>query len=203
MSAAAYMEAVFPDPPQVLGIQIRPLSAGHKLLLEHLDCVDGTIEGLALSVCICSQTYSAGIRFISSPQFGRNMARFARALSTEGRWPFRRVRVVDWAKEWATFIEHLKSGSKMPEIQWKEKNGEGGSAGAPEVNLVKCSLLSNHICTESEFLDRPWVLSIWDHWTLCEQRGLIRILSDEDVADLAELKRLANAAAAKEATPHE
>lgn len=177
MDSPAFIEAVYSEPPRILGVKLRPLSAGHKLLLRRFVPIECTPGSLALSVVICSQTYEEALADITG-NLPSLLDRFCFRI-THGPWWKLWVRThVDWASQWVQFCDYVESSNSCPGFQvLSSKEVEPSSV--PEIQAVKVSLMRHLHITEDEFLDRPWLLSMWDYTVLNEQLGVVRLLPDD------------------------
>jgi len=197
MLSAAYRQAVFQEPPTVLGLRLSPLSAGHLLLLEEADALNGTESGLITAVSICAQPYEDAKRHLFSPCFARRMARFAlKVYGLKRIFTFKKATPVDWNAEWAKFVDYYKEAHKEPvyEIIQFETRGPRKpekKSGLPVLLKYKIGLVSNGICTEQEFWNRPFAQSVWDWIALMESQGCIRVQTDEETAAMEFAAKLA------------
>ena len=78
-----------------------------------------------------------------------------------------------------------EEGLSGPKLGTKE--GGGKSFGAPPEQTVKVGLMSQLGLSETEVLNRPFSLCLWDMATLAEMNGTLKIYSQRD----AELKQQA------------
>lgn len=195
MPDTAYIEAVYQEPPVILGLQLRPFSAGHRLLLEKCVKFDGSKEQLALAVLICTQTHDEALADLQSPELPRVMERFARRLSWVGRWPFRQRRQIDFAAEWARFLAWFRLSNQLPDYDRVEaghaSKAVANVSGTHFVHAVWSHAREN--MKWPEFLDHPWRLLVWDMMIKREQEGELRLLSPEYMASIAKAEALANA----------
>ncbi|MDA7624668.1 hypothetical protein N8697_00700 [bacterium] len=175
-----FHQAAIPDSWQVLGVKLRPLSLGHLILLHRYESafVSGglpTPADLVMSVLICSRTYEDSLDLVESGQFKREAKKLDKALRVCGD--------VKSRCEW--FVEYLEEGLAGPKL-WT-KDGSGQNLGAPPEQVVKVALMSKLGLSETEVLNRPFSLSLWDIATLAEMNGTLKIYSEQD----AELKEQA------------
>ncbi len=83
------------------------------------------------------------------------------------------------------------AGHESPSFVTQTKSKRGKDSGTPEIQSVKCLLIKHGICTEKEFLDRHWALSLWDYFTLLESEGIIHIQTDSQIAAFKKAKEAA------------
>ncbi len=176
-----YQAAVAPDGWQILGVRLRPLSLGHLILLHRYESafVTGGLPSpadLVMSVLICSRTYEDALDLIESGQFKRETKKLEKALRLCGD--------VKARSSW--FCDYLEEGLSGPRLWTKE--GGGQNLGAPPEQVVKVALMSKLGLSETEVLNRPFSLSLWDIATLAEMNGTLKIYSQRD-ADMQEQVR--------------
>ena len=188
MESPAFIEAVFSEPPIVLGVQLRPLSAGHKLLLRRFVPIERTPGSLALAVMICSQDYKSALADMSSPELSETVSRFCFALTHESWRKLWRRRAVDYEAEWDKFCEYVETANKCPGFK-AVSDKEPEPSHCPEVLAVKVSLMRHLGITEAEFLDRPWIVSLWDYTAINEQLGAVKFLPENYEEKYAEAQK--------------
>jgi len=180
-----FYQAAVPDGWQILGVRLKPLSLGHLILLHRYQSafvVGGipTEADLVLSVLICSRTYEDAIDLVESGQ-----------VKKEGKKLDKALRVCDDIQARCSwFSDYIMEGLDGPKL-W-QKESQSNSLGAPPEQVIKCTLMSKLGLSESEVLNRPFSLSLWDATTLAEMDGALRIYTqaDADLQDQAdELER--------------
>ena len=165
----------------MLGVRLRPLSLGHLILLHRYESafVNGGVPSptdLVLSVLICSRTFEDGLDLVESGQFKRETKKLDKALLLCG----------DVKARYGWFCDYLEEGLDGPKLWMKESGGP--SLGAPPEQIVKVALMSKLGLSETEVMNRPFSLSLWDMATLAEMSGTLKIFSQHD-ADLQEQVR--------------
>ena len=128
-----------------------------------------------MSVLICSRTYEDALDLVESGQFKREAKKLEKALKLCGDEKGR----CNW------FVEYMEEGLDGPKLWTKEKSSQ--SYGAPPEQTVKVALMGQLGLTETDVLNRPFSLCLWDMATLAEMNGSLRIYSQRD----AELKQQA------------
>ena len=88
--------------------------------------------------------------------------------------------------EW--FNDYLNEGLDGQEAL--AEKGKGKSLGAPPEQVIKCALMSKLGFSESEVLNRPFSLSLWDIAAIAEMDGSLRIFSEEDARLQEQVKEL-------------
>jgi hypothetical protein len=86
MRGAEFFNAAVPDPVDLLGFRLRPLSAGHIILLTRIESGfitggDITWDDLAASVFICTQTFENATRAFYDPRLPKMMKAWHDRLS--------------------------------------------------------------------------------------------------------------------------
>ena len=179
-----FYQSAVPDNWQVLGVKLRPLSLGHLILLHRYSSafVEGgmpTTVDLVMSVLICSRTYEDALDLIESGQFKRETKKLEKALKVCGDEKAR----FDW------FISYMEEGLDGPKL-WTKSGSQGKSCGAPPEQVVKITLMSKLGLSETDVLNRPFSLCLWDMATLSELAGTLRIYSQHDADMQEQLKEL-------------
>lgn len=188
MDHGPYYKAAIPDPCRLLGLKLRPLSLGHLLLLRRVGSAFVTggrpgYDDLALSVFICSQTYEEGCAALDDPELPAFMARWQRRLCNQFGLLYviglRKEQPIDLPAKALEFTEYMKAGSEHPDFTWNEDGGK--AIDAPIEQIVKVKLMSCTALTESEILNRPWSLSLWDYITLKVLDGQVEFSDAEEI----------------------
>ncbi len=172
MSADQFFRAAIPEPFTVLGLKLRPFSAGHIILLHRIESafvIGGPqlLPDLISSVFLCSLNFRDGWDSLDN----RAVDKFMR------KWQ-RKIGHFDFLDKCKLFARYIAEGSEEP--GWQSPEG-GGTIDAPKVQVVRCALLSKTNITEAEFLDRPWGLSLWDYYTLYALEGAVTLLDKSKV----------------------
>lgn len=184
MNQSEYYRAAVPEPWTILGLRLRPFSAGHLILLHRAESAfaiggEASFEDLAFAVFICSQTFESAVKCFSDPDLPKLMRAWHKKLTNRGL--FRKPRTIDLFGKSEEFRSYMDEGCKYPDYIYKGGTSDIGDV--PAVQFVKAFLLSRTSMTESEFLNRPWALSIWDFLTIQSQEGHVRLCNEETIAD--------------------
>jgi len=171
-----FYQAAVPEPVTLLGQQLHPLSIGHWILLERFECSyiaggSATIPDLMLGVLICCNKYD---EFIS-------LARNESIMELTKKWT-KRIGNFDFAEKSKNFSDYIDDSIKNIPKYWVEEKKSGASrkSGAPYIQTLRAFLLSKTSLTETEIMNRPFALSVWDMITVLEQEGTLRIHTKED-----------------------
>jgi hypothetical protein len=185
MLSESFYEAALPEPFTILGLRLRPLSMGHLIILHRIgspfvvDTEELTGLGdLAVACLICSKTYQEGQELISDPDLPGALYRWGRRLTKPHWW--NRRREIDLAEKFGLFADYIKAATEIPDHYWTQ---EGGSVDAPMVQTVKVQLLMKTSLTETELLDRPWRLCLWDMLTIRALEGQLRFVDGDKLVE--------------------
>lgn len=174
-----YYEAAVPEPWTILGLNLKPFSAGHLILLHRVESafvLGGPItwEDLALSVFICSQSFEDACESFNDPELNKFMLEWYEALTANDQ-------KIDLAEKSEMFGQYLNAGSRCPDHTYKEGGSSIGEV--PTVQFVKAYLMLKTNMSESEFLNRPWTRSLWDFITIQALEGQVQLFKEGTIAD--------------------
>ncbi len=174
--AARLLRAAAPQPPRCLGLQLRPYSLGHDIILHALDnaFTQGRrdINDLLIGVFICSQSYRDWERASKSiwlPVFLKVWGWF--------------IRKRDFRVESEIFEQYLLAGNDCPDVN-QNVSAEQRELAMPWQERLKVMLMVKLHLTEQEALDRPLALSNMDWCCLGELDGTINLFNNRDEAFL-------------------
>lgn len=179
MKHAAFFEAAIPEPQTLLGLRLRPFSAGHLILLHRIESPylyesdKAYLDDLAFAVRICSLDWQSGCAWLDDPSRPKELSLWGRALAkTQPDWPAKHV----------AFQEYLADGMKVPDFAFDEDKAR--TIEAPFVQVVKITLMSRIGLSELEYLNRPYALSLWDFMTVKAIRGELALVNNKDLDDI-------------------
>lgn len=194
-SQQEFFTAHVPEPQILLGVQLRPFSLGHLVLLHRLGSAYATggtpdISDLVSSVFTCSQTYAEAEAVLTTGKvpvkqkgwFGSKLVDMplpdAMALWQEQIGPF------DFTEKSSEFAAYTKAGSKHPLVS-SVRGSDGGNSvnDCPFVQQVKVVLMSKLNFREADLLDRPWSLCLWDYCTSHMLEGNLHILNRDEFSN--------------------
>ena len=174
-----YLEAVIPDPVRIFGLRLRPFSLGHLLLLDRLGSpyVRGGnigLDDLLLAVWICSRGIDANIELLDSAQLWAQVKKWKRAVQ-RSRWLMRLFgKRFDIASRFVAFHNYIRNGQEIPKYFF-ESGKFSQSMGAPWMQTVRVRAMRELHYGQTEVLDMPLSLLLWDYVTLSELDGNVRI----------------------------
>lgn len=192
---AEFLAAAVPAPRRILGVDLRPFSLGHLLLMQWLanSFVSGGkpgVEDLVTGVWVCSLCYAEALKALRSGRID---------MVERGRWRTRRSTVpltsafqrwrdvagpFDVSAKCVEFSAYLKAGCQVPTVATtRGENSDNAAAPIPEVQSVKVTLMSRMHIPEVELMDRPWSLCLWDCYTLSAHDGSVKFLDGDSLAE--------------------
>ena len=178
-SAAQFYKAARPEPPRVIGLQLRPYSLGHHLTLHAYDSsfVNGAgalFSDMILGVLICSLTWKEW-------EVWKRSWKLAVFLKVWG-W---RMGKFDVKAEAEKFTAYLAEGSECPEVAVPSK---GRALSAAWESRLKLFLVKELRLTVDEAMDYPLALAWQEYCAHGEQEGTLTLLSEGDKQSLEWLK---------------
>lgn len=178
-SAAQFYRAARPEPPRVIGLQLRPYSLGHHINLHAYDSAFVKGAGalfidMITSVFICSLTWKEW-------EDWKNSWKLKWALRFWG-W---RMGKFDVKAEAETFARYLAAGSECPEVTVPSK---GRALTAAWESRLKLFLVKELRLTVDEAMDYPLALAWQDYCAHGEAQGTLTLLSEADKESLEWIK---------------
>ena len=172
--ACDFYQAAVPDGWQILGEKLRPFSLGHFILLKRHECafISGGVPSvldLLIAVMICSRSWEDAQRFVEGNDFKPEGKRLEKILKKCDNIPKRMI----------YFGDYIEEGMQGPKV-WSKDDNNAPKFGSPFAQVIKVSMMSKMGLTESEALNRPLSLCLWDMATLSELQGLVSVHSEED-----------------------
>ena len=165
-----FNDTIVPDTYEVLGVKLRPFSLGHYILLEKNNCAlllggPATVLDFAIAVVVCSSTFE---EFIESQRNGE-VERYTKRLAKVCK----QINLEKEAKFLADYIEEALTGPSY----WFTEKGKTLSTPLPQV--IRLQLHKNTNLTETEIMNRPFAMNLWDIVTLGEMEGNLTIKTGE------------------------
>jgi len=185
-----FYSAAIPEPTTVLGLRLRPFSLGHVILLGRVRSsfvTEGeplSLHDLALSVLICSLSYTDGLSLFNNRNLDRFFKRWHSRLAGESwltRLGFRKLREIDYAQKAVEFGEYIKRASKIPNYSYRADDFK--QIECPSVQIVKVTLMRDMGFREAELMDRPWGLCLWDYVTIRALAGHISLVDSDQLKE--------------------
>lgn len=187
-----FYRAQLPDTHIVLGMPLLPLSLGHLILLTRLESpfiVGGepNWSNLAASVLICAQSYEDGLASLDEPKdrMDRFMRRWHDRITGNDRWSvrlrFKSPNILNLFSECSAFRTYIESNSKGPNFSYDPGNFK--PLNCPSEQIIKVALMRDLHFSESEVLNRSWLMCLWDYTTLRTLAGQVSMVDDESIQD--------------------
>ena len=173
-----YFEALIPEPVRVLGLKLKPFSAGHIALLSRMDnpLVAGgeiTVSALADAVFVCAHGFADGIAALDNPDTTGFMERWRKEVGD-----------FDLAEKLALFKAYISAGSKFEMVYVPKRASESTNISrVPFVQHVRATLMHYYGITSAEFWDMPWALALWDYYTAPVMEGTGDLASAGELND--------------------
>lgn len=201
-----YFERILPAPPIVCGRQLLPLSIGHYRLLNRFHCafvsaekVEATAGDLLIGVLVCSMRVEDFTAFAATPDFRKQLRRWASIFGFLPprcfAWPivgrllekgFGEITGdVDLRKilgEMEKFQAYITESQTAPRY-WEETQNDRSSA-AHWSQSIEATLREFQGWARAEINEEPLTKALWDYFKHCENQGLVRLMTDEEVAEL-------------------
>lgn len=197
MTDEFYLAAVPDEQPRMLGLQLRPLSLGHLILLHRYGSnfvsetpKDPGFEDLAISILVCSMTYRKGVELMHQDLF-QKMWKWHDRITGCNRWLVRlgwkKPNLINLREECEKFARYLKDNSKVPYYSFDP--GDFREMHCPAVQHVRVKLMRDLHFTEDQLMDRPWIACMWDYVTLKACDGEVTMQNRDDFEDAMEAGR--------------
>jgi hypothetical protein len=198
---ADYFLTAVPEPFQVLGLQLRPLSLGRYRLLHRFQCAfvaDGeqsaTMGDLIIGALICSMPVEEFLDWAKSPDFARDVRAWGRHVSP---WPWvGRLPGIGkwWRRHWSfssrekliLFGQYITDGSTVP-LFWDETSS-GVIGGGHWSQGVEVALRGEVGWSKQEIDEEPLSKALADYCKWLETKGAIRLMTDEEIASIERAK---------------
>ncbi len=166
-----YYKAARPEPPRILGLQLRPYSLGHHIILRAYDSSFVTgghlrFQDLVMGVFICSQSWTQWESWKCSwklPVF----------LKIWG-WISGKFNIKSAGE---CFLEYLTDGRRCPEVNTPAK---ANVLVAPWESRMKLFLVRELRLTVTEALDYPLALAWQEYCADGEAKGSLSLFSEAD-----------------------
>ena len=206
MATSTYFAAAYPEPWQVLGVNLLPFSFGHYLKLHRLGCAfisekeeQATIGDLLLGIVVCS------MRSNPDPQLDpfwvwlhrdrpesvlqRLWWKINRNKLTPAEYEImtwgRKVGIFELKEKAGLFSKYIEHHSQMPAYVEEPSDTPPRESGAHWAQSVIGSLVSKCGYTQIEAYNVPMPKAMSDFFKHAESEGSIRLLSQEVVEGLA------------------
>jgi hypothetical protein len=197
---AADFTAAIPEPYQILGLRLLPLSVGRYRLLHRFNCAfvseeatTATIGDLILGILICSMRFDQFVAFYESKSFAREVRRWANRIGATPPWFMRNkwVKLSPIGKHWRknhsfNFVEkmqlfknYVNEAQAIPEYAPTHPSTQNSTAHwSSSVEIVLRSELNWQL---EEINEEPLTKALSDYFKHLEFQGLVKIFTPEDL----------------------
>jgi hypothetical protein len=189
--SASYFKAAIPEPHTILGQRLRPFSLGHYLILSRFgspfvsegNAVAGR-DDLIFAVLVCTMKYDEFFEFIFSEDCDAQVTSWGKNVG-----PF------DINEKVMAFQKYFLEGTQMPKF-WEEQSKPASPSGTHWSQAMMVTLTSQVNYTHDQVLNHPFTQVVADYLRHCEVNGTVRMMTDEELAMIAEAKLAAEKEAA-------
>lgn len=205
-SFSDYAESFVPKRYVILGVELKPLSLGHYLLMRKFGSnfatdEDGATVGyddFMLSLVICSMSYNEFLDFIDNKEYGRPVKKwyapwcvdnnyFINTLKKQGKKLAKRIKkekisMNDLKAKMDMFVQYLKEGTETPKY-WDGEN-EGKESGAHWSQSVFTTAISELNYTRNEALNTPLRQLFNDFFKYAESQGSVQLMSASELKQI-------------------
>lgn len=172
---AAYHKAAFPEPYQILGLKLKPLSLGRYRLLQRFNCAfvseeetTAALDDLLIGILICSMTCRDFAEFMDQDNAEEEIKKWGE-----------RCGLFDFEEKAKLFNAYITEASKVPEYTEEDTIGHG--SGSHWSQSVEVALRSELGWSKEEIDEEPLGKALADYFKLAENKGTIRLLTDEEI----------------------
>jgi len=201
--SAAYFKAAIPEPFQILGLKLKPLSLGRYRLMRRFDVafvleesVMAKVGDLILGVLICSMRCDEFLAFLESPNFRHDIAKWmAKAsplaklgcLPWIGKW-FARRNGFDVIEKILLFRRYIEAHSEVPKY-W-DSDESGNESGAHWSHGMEIVLRGELGWTQEEIEEQPLSKAIADYFKWCENKGFLRLMTPWELEMIVNMEKV-------------
>lgn len=167
-----YLDACIPEPMIILGLEMKPFSLGHLLILSRYkngfvtEDTPITFNDLIFGVYVCAHTYEKAIASFTEPETGRKIERWGKKI---GKFSFE--------EKANLFAEYLRCGMRQPD---DVTVSEGEKTSLPLYAVIKYVVQNAFGYSASEILNLPYRQLLWEYYVTQEAKGVCKV-SDPDV----------------------
>lgn len=200
---AADFKAAIPEPYQILGLRLLPLSLGRYRLLHRFQCAfvseeatTAEIGDLLLGVLVCSMHCDEFVSFYQSKRFSKEVRKWSArigatppwfmrgkwgrliSLSPIGKW-WRKNHSFNFVEKMQLFKNYVTEAQAIPEYAPTHQSNDSSTAHwSTSVEIVLRSELN---WTVDEINEGPLTKALSDYFKHLELQGLVKIFTPEDI----------------------
>ena len=181
----AYFQHVIPEPQTLLGLELKPFSAGHIALLHRTKSVfvtGGEVDTAQIvnAVFLCAQTFEVGCASLNDEATPKFLHKWGKKI---GRF--------DLLEKKQAFEDYMERGSRFEMSFVPKADSSSPSAKSitemPYVHSVRCALKHFYHTAETEFWNMPWGLAQWDYFTIPVINGMGDLVAKDTISSAQEL----------------
>ena len=175
-----FLSALAPEPFQVLGVELKPLSYGHVVLLSRLDMDPvRTVPELFAATEICRRDFQGGLDYIREFMTPIGQAKLEVVVQKSKERDIRQA--------FAAWHAYLEANSSRPE--YCETEGVSSDRGAPFLAQLREVLLGLNY-TPQYLMNAPYGQCLWDYGCVIEAANGWGIVGDQhrEIARLLEAR---------------
>lgn len=197
---AADFTAAIPEPYQILGLRLLPLSVGRYRLLHRFDCAfvseeatTATIGDLILGVLICSMRCDEFLKFYQTKNFTTEIKKWAKRIDAtpprfmRNKWVslspigkrWRRNHSFNFVEKMQLFKNYIEEAQAIPE--YAPTHQSAGRSTAHWSTSVEIVLRSELGWSLEEINEAPLTKALSDYFKHLELQGLVTIFTEEDL----------------------
>lgn len=198
-------KAAIPEPYQILGLRLLPLSLGRYRLLKRFDCAfvseeatNATIGDLILGVLICSMRCDEFVAFYESKAFSREVRRWSIRIGANPPWylrgkfgrlisctfigrRWRRNHSFNFVEKMQLFKNYVTEAQAIPE--YVPTNTSGRRSTAHWSTSAEIVLRSELNWSAEEISESPLTKALSDYFKHMEHQGLVTIFTEADMEE--------------------
>lgn len=196
-------KAAIPEPFQILGLKLKPLSLGRYRLLHRLGCAfvsdkesNAGIPDLLLGVAVCSMRCDDALNSFETGEYFKFVSRWAKRINAKPPWylrgkygrilsatligkRWRKKNSFNFVEKMELFKNYVSEARQQPEYVPVHTSDHVVTAHWSEATEI--ILRSELNWTEEEINEAPLSKAISDCLKYLEQQGMVRIFSDDEI----------------------
>ncbi len=180
--SAAYFKAAIPEPYRILGLKLKPFSLGHYFLMRRFgngfvgdETTNASREDLLLGILICSMRHDEFLKFIEQKDFIKQIKKWGKKAG-----------IFDLPSKAMLFRDYLKAAQEAPQF-WIEQE-DGTESGGHWSQAVLTTLMGQLGYSRAEAMETPLAQALADFYKHAESLGIVRLMTDEEIAQVQEVE---------------
>jgi len=188
MDERPYVDAIMPEPFQVLGIRLLPFSLGHYVLLRSLEVAfvcgtEPTDADVVTAAWICSASFEDGLASIGDPDSKREIAEWGCALARptwKHRLGLRPPVQIDWETQAKLLSEYISEARSCPAYMASQSSER---LAAPGWQTMRITLMRDLKLSDAEIMNRSYRLCLADYLTLKALDGRVTMVDTDAIEE--------------------